>query len=169
FGADGQAVPAGAQVNIQRASDVVRVSGQEVDGAPRLLVEVGVRGDEHAVVAGVQAHVGHRDAAGHCISVAARGRALDVEHLAARAGRDVDPLEAVVVDPVHSGRHRHGPAGGQACAVHSQRVQARAAVEPTQRTLEVQEIDVEVAVLVPVAARVAVDGDVDLGREVQPD
>ena len=84
--ADHQRVAAGAEVEVERAGDRVEVAAQVV--RPR--VDADVREVRHvdALVAVVERHVGDRQ------------RALDVEHVVALAERDVERLEAVVVDAV---------------------------------------------------------------------
>ena len=67
----------GTQVQVQRAADIVDVSGQEIDGAPRIFVEVGIRRHEDAVVSVVQPDVGDCDTAALGKAVAASSRALD--------------------------------------------------------------------------------------------
>ena len=136
--------------------NLVKIAGQEREAGLRLVVEIGVRGDEDLVVAGAERDIGDRrhdrhagnggDAGDDRARVGGAGAgALDVEHVARCVGPEVqvEDLDAVIVEPVHPRRDRQRTAGQIRGAGNQQR-DRRAAADIAQLPLEADQIDVAV-------------------------
>jgi hypothetical protein len=137
--ADHELVPAEPRVDVEIARNHVEMSAQEVEaeaGAVREQrgpVEIGLGRDEDPVVALIQADVG-----------GVGERALDVEDVTAlprRAEAQGERVDAVVVDPVHTGRDRRA-AAGEAGRVDEKQAGPGAVHHRAQQALELDVVDV---------------------------